>query len=133
MRGRPDGFQLANGALVGALTGGVEREVVGAVTGGHSVDVGSYGHQGRHEVRAKCGGIRTDRGAERESQEIWLLVESVSEELEKRHRIVHHQVDGDVSVAPQRATTTALVPIDDGELLLQSENAFETPHFVDHG
>jgi hypothetical protein len=89
--------------------------------------------QGRHEVRAKCGGIRTDRGAERESQEIWLLVESVSEELEKRHRIVHHEVDGYVSVTPQRATATALVPIDDGELLLQSEKAFETPHFVDHG
>ena len=121
---------------VAALAGGAEREVVGAVAGGDPVDVGSHCHQRGDEARASCGGVRPDRRTKGEPGHVGVLVESVSEQLEERDGVIHHQIQGDgpvVVVSAPRASATSLVPVDDGEVLLQAEKLLEAAYLVDHG
>jgi hypothetical protein len=72
------------------------------------------------EIRASCGGVRPDRRAQGKPGHVGVLLESVSEALEDRDRVSHHQIDGDGSatvVFAQRASAASLVPVDDREVL----------------
>ncbi len=135
VRGRPDGLELPDRASLAALDGRSEGKVVGTVAGGHTIDVHPDRNQRLDELRSPRRGVGPNRTPEREADHKDLSLEAVSQPLEEGDGVRHHCVDGDAFPllwSSQRTSAATLVPIDNREVLFESEEVLEAARFVHH-
>src|SRR4051794_27991389 len=116
-----------------------QREVVGVRLGCRHVDVHPRRHQCRYQVRAAHGCLCGECRSEGEPGNDRRAAETRTEQLQQKDGVVDHAGATDLELVvaaapwPCRSAGAALVPVDDGELLLEVQQALEDPDLVDDG
>ena len=115
--------------------GRVEREVIGAAPGSDTVDVHADRDQRRHEVRALRGGVARRSSPRRRNLRHMASCRSGLGGFRGATpcRRPSGPSEGAVSLCPrERPAAASLIPVDDGEVLLQSEELLEATGLVEH-